>query len=364
MKLRRMLLITLLVLAPLAALGPGPAAATPAAGVSGNVAVFATGLIYPRGLEFGPGGDLYVAEAGPGGDLESNGTCPGYTSPFAPYRSGLNARISKVSPDGRRTTMAGGLPSAVDNLGDAHGAADVVVRGRTVYALVTGGGCSRGLPDTPAGVWRLNRDRSWTVLADFSKFLAENPTAAPPDDDFEPDGGVYNMLRVGRRLFVVEANHAELDRVGIRSGRIRRILDISATKGHITPTALAYRGGHLYVGNLTPFPIQRGAAQVFRVTLDGRHERVVATGLTAVLGLAFDRQGRLYALETTTVDNDFPQPGTGRVVRVTRGGLVPVATGLTFPTGVAAGPDGHLYVSEYGYGPDPTAGRILRVRPR
>jgi hypothetical protein len=100
-------------------------------------------------------------------------------------------------------------------------------------------------------VWRLNRDRSWTVLADFSKFLAENPTAAPPDDDFEPDGGVYSMLRVGRRLFVVEANHAELDRVGIRSGRIRRILDISATKGHITPTALAYRGGHLYVGNLT-----------------------------------------------------------------------------------------------------------------
>jgi hypothetical protein len=48
MKLRRMLLITLLVLALLAALGPGPVAATPAAGVSGNVAVFATGLIYPR----------------------------------------------------------------------------------------------------------------------------------------------------------------------------------------------------------------------------------------------------------------------------------------------------------------------------
>lgn len=35
----------------------------------------------------------------------------------------------------------------------------------------------------------------------------------------------------------------------------------------------------------------------------------MATGLTAVLGLAFDRHGRLYALETTTADNDFPQPG-------------------------------------------------------
>jgi sugar lactone lactonase YvrE len=239
-----------------------------------------------------------------------------------------------------------------------------VVRGRTVYALVAGGGCSRGRPDTPLGVWRLNRDRSWTLLADFSRFLADNPTAAPPDDDFEPDGGVYNMLRVGRRLFVVEANHAELDRVAIPSGRIRRILDISATKGHSTPTALAYHRGWLYVGNLTPFPIQRGAAEIFRVTLDGRHERVVATGLTAVLGLAFDRHGRLYALETTTVDDDFPQPGTGRVVRVTRHGLVPVATGLSFPTGITAGPDGHLYVSEHGYGGDPTAGRLLRINPR
>ena len=49
MKLRRMLLVTLLVLVPLAALGPGPAAATPAAGASGDVDVFATGLIYRAG---------------------------------------------------------------------------------------------------------------------------------------------------------------------------------------------------------------------------------------------------------------------------------------------------------------------------
>jgi glucose/arabinose dehydrogenase len=89
----------------------------------------------------------------------------------------------------------------------------------------------------------------------------------------------------------------------------------------------------------------------------------VAGGLTAVLGLAFDRHDRLYALESTTVDNDFPQPGTGRVVRVGGDGrLHPVATGLSFPTGMAAGPDGHLYVAEHGYGGDPSAGRILRIR--
>lgn len=290
------------------------------------------------------------------------GTCPGYTSPFEPYHSALTARISRIDRAGRRTTVAGGLPSARDRFGDVLGAADVEVRGRTVYALVAGGGCSRGLEGTPSGVWRLDRGRGWTVVADFSRFLAANPTAAPPDDDFEPDGALYSMLRAGRKLVVLEANHGEIDKVDPATGRIRRVLDISATRPHITPTTLARRGRHLYVGNLGSFPFQRGASIIFRVTLDGRHQRVVATGLTAVLGLAFDRRGRLYALETTTVDNDFPQPGTGRVVRVTRSGLVPVATGLSFPTAMAFGPDGHLYVSEHGYGGDPSAGRILRVR--
>jgi hypothetical protein len=169
------------------------------------------------------------------------GTCPGYTSPFEPYHSALTARISKVSPSGHRTTVAGGLPSARDRFGDVLGAADVVVHGRTVYALVAGGGCSRGPEDTPSGIWRLDRD--------------------------------------------------------------------------ITPTAMTRRGGHLYVGNLGSFPIQRGASIIFRVDRHGRHQRVVATG-------------------------------------------------LSFPTGIAAGPDGDLYVSEHGYGGDPTAGRILRVRLR
>ena len=365
MRLHRMLLATMLALVPLTGLAPGAAIANPAREISGKVEVFAAGLVYPRGLKFGSDGNLYVAEAGPGGDAVTPGTCPGYTSPFEPYHAALTARISKVSPTGRRTTVAGGLPSARDRFGDVLGAADVVVHGRTIYALVAGGGCSRGLEDTPSGIWRLNRDRSWTVVADFSRFLADNPTAAPPDDDFEPDGAISNMVSVGRNLYVVEANHGEIDKVDPNRGRIRRVLDISAGHGHITPTAMARRGDHLYVGNLGSFPIQRGASIIFRVDLHGRHERVVARGLTAVLGLAFDRRGRLYALETTTVDNDFPQPGTGRVVRVSGGGqLVPVATGLSFPTGLTAGPDGHLYVSEFGYGGDPAAGRILRINPR
>jgi hypothetical protein len=55
-------------------------------------------------------------------------------------------------------------------------------------------------------------------------------------------------------------------------------------------------------------------------------------------------------------------PGTGRVVRLTEGGELEVmATGLVFPTGMAFGPDGTLYVSNFGFGFPPGAGQVVTI---
>ena len=144
-------------------------------------------------------------------------------------------------------------------------------------------------------------------------------------------------------------------------GRISRVVDISASEGHVVPTALAYRG-NFYIGNLRTFPIVDGSSKIWKITPNGRL-KVVAEGLTTVLGVAFDRRGRMYVLENTVGGHDSPTPGAGRVVRVGhQGQLEVVAAGLALPTAMTYGPDGNLYVSNLGFGPPPVGlGQVLKI---
>jgi hypothetical protein len=182
----------------------------------------------------------------------------------------------------------------------------------------------------------------------------------------------------------MDSNHGELDRV-TPDGRISRVLDISASVGHVVPTALARRGrgwdrghGHgrhwsrsawawgrpaLFIANLGLFEPEDGAGDehVYELTRGGRLEDR-ATGVEKVLGLAF-RRGRLYALEMSTTAG-APTPGTGAIVRVRRSAPADtVVSGLDFPTGMTVGRDGAFYVSERGFGFGAGQGRVLRIAP-
>jgi hypothetical protein len=228
-----------------------------------------------------------------------------------------------------------------------------------LYALIGGGGCSHGHPD-PAddnAVARINPDGSHTMFANISNFVKNNETANFEPDDFEPDGTPYSLVAAKGYLFVVEPNHGQIIQID-SAGNMSRLVDVSATYGHIVPTAMTYHG-NLYVGNLSTFPIHVGAAQIMKVTPSGNIKTMVS-GLTAVLGVQFGPDGYLYALEMSTKDNDFPTPGTGKVVRVLDdGSLETVVDGLAFPTAMTFGPDGKLYISNWGFGPP--LGQILQV---
>jgi hypothetical protein len=344
-----------------------------------NVTVFASGLAGPRGLKFGPDGDLYVAEAGFGGTNATTASqCAQVPGPVGPYQNGNTARISKIDKQGNRTTVASGFPSAVssDPTKDTMGVADVAFLNGQLYAVTAGGGCSHGNASTPNFVARVDtRTGNWNVIADLSRFLQDHPAMYTDAADFEPDGVFYSLIAYQGHLYTVEPNHGQVFSIS-PAGEVDEAIDISEAEAHIVPTSIAERDGNFYVGNLGLFPITPDTSKILTLSpgqdggfiprLDfcqGLQKLRVAgsrAGFTTVVAVDFGPDGLLYALELSPAAG-YPNPGVGKVVRLNRtGDIEDVATGLSVPTGMTFGPDGHLYVSNWGAAPA-GLGQIVRI---
>ena len=160
-------------------------------------------------------------------------------------------------------------------------------------------------------------------------------------------------------------------------GDIRQEIDISLAENHIVPTAIAARGDNFFVGNLWHFPITQQFSKILTLSREcpthtgvpgldscfGRTTLHVAgsrSGFTTVVGVEIGPDGLLYVLELSDAAG-FPTPGAGKVVRLNGdGNIEEVATGLSVPTAMTFGPDGYLYVSNFGAAPA-GAGQIVRI---
>jgi hypothetical protein len=354
-----------------------PAQPVAEGGASSNVTVLATGLEGPRGLRFGPDGYLYVAEAGTGGSTSTKGQCTQVIPPVGPYTGGSTARISRIDSSGHRITVASGLPSSQNAMGDILGVADVAFLNGELYAVLAGGGCSHGNASVPNAIVRVNtKTGAWDVVSNLSAFLQAHPAMYENPPDFEPDGTFYGMIAHRDRLYTVEPNHGQVFSVG-PNGDTREEVDISKAQAHIVPTAIAAKDGDFFVGNLGLFPITLNTSKILtlsrecptRVDVPGlacdwnwRKLNVVGSraGFATIVAVDFGPDGLLYALELSPAAG-FPTPGAGKVVRLNwNGEIEDVATGLSVPTGMTFGPDGYLYVSNFGAAP-PGAGQIVRI---
>lgn len=327
-----------------------------------TTSVIATGLNSPRGLKFGPDGNLYVAEGGIGGTHSSIGACAQVLPPIGPYTgSPTGSDIVMINKWGTKTIVADSLPSSQTSAasgGFVSGVADVAFIGNRLYGVLSGAGCSHGVPGIPNGVIQVLPNKKWKLIANLSDFLMNNPVAHPNPPDFEPDGTWFSMLSRGDELYALEPNHGEIDKID-QKGNISRVADISATQGHIVPTAMVFHNGEIYFSNLSTFPIT-GNSKVYKLSHDGAIS-IVDSGFSMVTGIAFDPAGGLYVLESTA-NHPFPTPGAGDVIRIDPNGTrLTVVSGLSVPTAMVFGPDNSLYISNLGYGAPAGAGQILKV---
>ncbi len=162
--------------------------------LSPNATVVASGLEGPRGLRFGPDGDLYVAEAGLGGTNATTG-CMQVPSPVGPYTGGLTAGFRSSIGIGRgRPWRWGSRPPRTGwdssrDLPISNSSMGPSMRCRPAADVRT---ATRALPD---GVTAVNRfTGNWHYVADISAFMMAKPVQYPNADDFEPDGTPYSMI--------------------------------------------------------------------------------------------------------------------------------------------------------------------------
>lgn len=336
-----------------------------------DVQIVVSGLNDPRGLTFGPGGDLYIAEAGRGGNsLSPAGVCDQVAPPVGPILGGTTARVLKLSTGGALTTVASGLPSAEASPligGDKQGVADVATIGNRVFALLAGAGCSHGHPDANNGLLSMD-DNGPSLVADLSAWLLANPGAKgaeqPRNPDYEPDGTWFSMLVQEDAIYAIEPNHGLLVAIDKHDYSIALVHDLFATLGDHTYTSLASDRDDLYVGTLGQIAFGPGGidlehsfeAGVYRIPKQGTPEPVVS-GLHAVVGIAFDRRHRMYVLQSPIF-----VPGTGSLVRIDQNGEPEtVLDHLVFPSSLRTGPDHALYFSECSFHCQPGDGRVMRV---
>lgn len=333
----------------------------------GAITVVASGLESPRGLAFSPGGDLYVGEAGTGGPHRTTpNQCRQVGPTIGPATGGFTARISKISPTGRRTTVVSGLPSySLRQANWINGVSDLgFIHGR-LTASEAGGGCSHGLPGTVEEVFRVNANGT-TSVANLSAYSLSHPGAHPDPTDYEPDGAWTAMAQLGNDLYATESNHQELARI-TPDGKVTGVVDFSKKyPDHVFyqgPTGVAAYRGALYVGSLGNYPTMKGSANVFKVDPKTGKYSVFIKNLTTVVALAFGHDGTLFVLENSA-RRGFPTPGYGKIVMIKGHQRKTIATGLDLPMGMTFGPGGALYISDRGFGFPPGQGRILKVDVR
>jgi hypothetical protein len=293
-----------------------------------------TGLNNPRGLDFGPGGWLYVAEAGSGGSgnclmIRGENQCVGATG-----------SVSRWKPGHTQRRVATGLPSYAPQtqpaMDGATGPHDISFDGGKGWITI-------GLGGDPAAIRaafgqgfgrlvRMSPGGNWAFSTDLSSFeQANNPDGGPIDTN------PYGLLADDGRKYVAEAGGNNLLRA--RGGSVSSVaLFPSRPQGRRTdsvPTEVIDGPGRsLLVSELTGGPFFPGEAKIWRVDR-GQVPQPYLEGFTTIIDMDWSCDGRhLYVLQIASGFLMAPPPQLIRVDPGTNQRTVIASAELTQPTSV------------------------------
>jgi hypothetical protein len=323
--------------------------------------VVMSGLDNPRGLTFGQQEALFVAEAGRGGPQECG------EGPEGPVQFGRTGAVSRLLR-GTQKRIATGLPSLADAAGiGATGPHDIDFHGRNGLLTIGLGADPAARAQCPGSEglgWlaKIDHDGDWRLRDDVAAYEASaNPDRGAVDSNpyglFKADAGAVVTDAGGNSLLLLTPR-GDVTTLGVfpsrSTGRDTDAVPNSVTQGP---------DGAFYVGELTGFPFAVGAATVYRVALPLGAQPYL-TGFTAIIDLAFAKDGSLYVLQFATGEG---LSGPGALIRVAPNGTrtTVLSDGLIAPTSVAIGKDGDAYISNCGVfpgsGPYPCTGHVLKV---
>lgn len=303
-------------------------------------------LQQPRGISFGPDGNLVVVEGGSGGNLVLMESDEGQIT------AGQAWSVSSVGMDGTKTPLL--LLPAIDTGTEALSAYRAYWHEDSWWVVMSGGAPNQP-PFGPLSATILQLDptgRIQTVIDTFAFEEANNPDGT---DEINSNPGDIAWLSDGTMLISDSGANALLSWTAADG------LQLVHAWGNDVPTSLAVTADDtVYVGFLGE-GIAPGAARIEHWS--GMDLVETFSGLTGVTDIELGADGTLYAVQLFQFSDDpAAPPGPGNIVSVTADGATPVVEGLPLPHSMAIGDDGSIYVTVNTaafFGPTP--GMVLKI---
>ncbi len=335
--------------------------------------VVTSGLVSPRGITFGPDGNLYLTEAGNGGGSTGSNciisgagenVCYGATGAIGRYNTTTKTYSRLITDLPSLATQTGTDGTGIhdlsfDNSGNLYG---ILGLGTDPSARTTLGVSSFGhiisvnLSGTP----------SWSVGTDIAAYeSANNP------DGLDVNSNPYSLVIQNGTTYVADAGGNDILQVDNMGGvGLTHVFPTTSVSlpfppfppypMQAVPTGTAIGpDNNIYIAQLTGFPFPPGAASIYR--LSGGSVTPFATGFTNLIDLAFAPNGNLYALEYAT--NILGGNFQGSVWQITPDGTKTkiFSDELLAPTGIAISPNGTIYVANKGA--VGSSGELLAITP-